>query len=240
MPGVKRNMPTDIMRNLKIEAMTQVNSNEYLLWLVRETRERGWSDSELSRRAEINQSTISRVVSGDRGITCDFVIRTAQALDSDPVWALRKAGILPDELPSVQEEHEALTILRSLPPVQRSSALLMLRGLGLSGAGPAPKDQRPDARQTQPQRETVELGQHSKYVVNLLYTERGIPAPTGTTVEVTAALVDVLLDEIERHERATDLLLEYFFAVTPRTVRSRLVSKFAEAVEESQENERST
>jgi transcriptional regulator with XRE-family HTH domain len=232
-------METDL--TVQLENMTE--GNEYLGWLAEEILRRGWSDAFLADRAEIHQSTVSRVLNGTRGISCDFVIRTAQAIDTDPVWALRKAGILPDELPSVQEEQEALTILRSLPPPQRSSALLMLRGLhGSAGAGPAPMDQQPAARQVDvPQRETLDIDAHRQHVVKLLYTARGLPVPTGGTVEATATLVDVLLDEIERHERATDLLLEYFFAVTPRAVRSRLVSKFAEAVnEDSPEHDRST
>ena len=43
--------------------------------------------------------------------------------------ALRRAGLLPPLLPAVEEEQEAIAILRSLPADVRAVVLLMMRGL---------------------------------------------------------------------------------------------------------------
>jgi len=171
--------------------------NEFCILVTEQLQERGWSDSLLAQRAGMTPSAISRVLSGERGVTCNWTIAVAQALDMDPVHALRLADILPDVPPSIAEEQEALTILRSLPPVQRSSALLMLRGLGLSGAGPAPTDQRPDARhEAPPQRETVQLDHTTLRVVEYIYRSYGEEPPEGCDIPVTADLVRLLLRQI--------------------------------------------
>lgn len=233
-------MTQGMAQDLKIKAMTQGKGSEYLTWLSREVRDRGWSDSYLAFRASINQSTVSRVLNGDRGLTCEFVIATSQAVGADPAWALRLANFLPDIPPSVAEEQEAVNTLRSLPPDQRSSALLMLRGLAGSGVD-RPKVETGPAGRHEFERETISLDKSRQDLVKLLYQFRGLPAPTiegGGKVEVTAELVDVLLEQAEQARQVADSLLDHLYTVSLRARNDLLFSRFAEAVERAKQPER--
>lgn len=63
-------------------------------WLNRELNFRGWSQSELARRANITPSTISRILTGDRKIGNDVATSIADALRVPKEEVLRAAGLL--------------------------------------------------------------------------------------------------------------------------------------------------
>ena len=72
-----------------------VSMEEFYQWLAEEIRYRGWSHSELARQAGISQALVSKVASGAMPPSCDFCIKLAAALNTEPVLVLRWAGILP-------------------------------------------------------------------------------------------------------------------------------------------------
>lgn len=98
-------------------------------WLNEQLDERGWSFSELARRAGLNPSTVSLVLSEQRNPGLEFCVKVAGALEEEYPFLLELAGLVPQSPPHVHEEREALAILRNLGPVQRQTALAMLRGL---------------------------------------------------------------------------------------------------------------
>ena len=99
-------------------------------WLKEELNHRGWSHSQLSRRAGISQAAISNVLSGERRPGCDFCVKIAAALDLSPVLVLIKAGILspqsPDDDPALTELSE---LIRSLSPDQRLEVIRYIKFL---------------------------------------------------------------------------------------------------------------
>jgi transcriptional regulator with XRE-family HTH domain len=121
-------------------------ANEFIDWLMAETRARGWTDAELARRAELSPATISLVFSRQKGVGLDFCIGVARALGEQPERILRRAGLLPPLPAAVEEENEVLQIYRTLPATQRRTILSMLRAL-------APREVRPTPAEGQSERD---------------------------------------------------------------------------------------
>lgn len=99
-------------------------------WLTEELNRRGWSHSELARRAGLSQVSVSGVIAGSRPATCDFCIKIATALGETPEHVLRLAGILPPlqdgDDPALTE---AIELLHQLSPNKHQDALKYLRFL---------------------------------------------------------------------------------------------------------------
>lgn len=64
-------------------------------WLDLELDNRGWTRAELARRANVNQSTISMVYSGQREVGPDLAKSIARALHLPAEAVFREAGLLP-------------------------------------------------------------------------------------------------------------------------------------------------
>ena len=116
-------------------------------WLHQQLDERGWSSSELARRAGISQSSVSNVLTGKQIPGLEFCKGVAQALDVRTVELLQRAGHLPPMPEPVVEEQEALRLLRGLNGPMRGVALSLLRALDGSvaraGAGAGSADAEP-------------------------------------------------------------------------------------------------
>ena len=105
-------------------------------WILQQLDNRGWTQAELARRAHIGEATLSRIISGMRGIGPDACLSIARALNEQPEHVFRLAGLLPPLPEPVAEEREALTLLRRLPNQARQLILTQLRAL--AGARSAP------------------------------------------------------------------------------------------------------
>jgi len=113
--------------------MTEINE-----WLDQQIKERGWSSSELARRAGISQSSVSNVLTGKQIPGLEFCKGVARALDVRTEELLQRAGHLPPMPEPVVEEQEALRLLRGLSRPMRGVALSLLRALnGSTTAGSA-------------------------------------------------------------------------------------------------------
>jgi len=103
-------------------------------WLLGKIEESGLSYSEIGRRGHISHARISQVISGESP-GADFCIGVAKGLGLSPEDVLRRAGILPSLPPEVEEQQEAIRIIRRLDPTFRDAAMSMLRGLDQYRAG---------------------------------------------------------------------------------------------------------
>ena len=118
-------------------------------YLEEELVSRSWRPADLARAAGLPDATISHVLNGSRRAGPEVCNALARALDEPPETIFRLAGLLPPVAPAVEDEREAVTILRGLPPDLRTAAMRMLRSLkpgAARGAG-AP---RPDLAGTDP------------------------------------------------------------------------------------------
>ena len=82
-------------------------TQEFLTWLETEIQQRSWSYRELSRRANLSPTIVSKVMTQASLPGLQFCIGIAQALNISPEFVLRKAGHLP-ALPDIQAEAEEL------------------------------------------------------------------------------------------------------------------------------------
>ena len=117
-------------------------------YLEEELISRSWRPADLARAASLPDATISHVLNGSRRAGPEVCNALARALDEPPEKIFRLAGLLPPVAPVVEDEREAVTILRGLPPDLRTAAMRMLRSLKPGDArGPAA---RPDLAETGP------------------------------------------------------------------------------------------
>ena len=100
--------------------------NEFVNWLTITLEKRGWTASELARRAGVVPSTISMVINGYNEPSMEFCVKVAEALNESAIDVLRVAGHLPPLPPAVVAEDEALRLFRQVPAHLRGLALQML------------------------------------------------------------------------------------------------------------------
>lgn len=68
--------------------------NNFFIWINTETDKRGWSNSELARRAGISRASISNTMNGRNSVTWDFCAAIAHALSMPVDDVFRMAGLM--------------------------------------------------------------------------------------------------------------------------------------------------
>ncbi len=117
--------------------------DEFVTWLTEELDKRGWTGSELARRAGLVPSTVSTVISGAKRPGLDFCVGVGRALSVRPEEVLRRAGLLPALPAPVADEGEALTLLRELSGGERSLIIRQLRALASAPAAHGVNERQP-------------------------------------------------------------------------------------------------
>lgn len=99
-------------------------------WLLLQLEDRGWSQSELARRAGLGNATLSRIISGTRKLGPETAISIAEALGESPAKVFRLAGLLPPINESRRREFEEISeMLASLPDPIRKQTMIAVRAL---------------------------------------------------------------------------------------------------------------
>jgi len=106
---------------------------DFINWLTSELNQKGWTNSELARRANVVPSTVSTILSGQKKPGKTFCAGVARAFGLPVDQVMRLAGLLPslplpDNDPTLKELYE---IGRQLTGAERKRllnvALLYLR-----------------------------------------------------------------------------------------------------------------
>ena len=98
---------------------------EFVDWLIRQVEARGWSYRELSRRAGLSPSAVSKVVSRERNPGFDFCVNIAKPLGMEPEEVLRLAELLPP-LPGIDGDAsiaKTVDVMRRLRPQVREEVV---------------------------------------------------------------------------------------------------------------------
>jgi transcriptional regulator with XRE-family HTH domain len=104
-----------------------LEQTEFINWLDEQLKQRGWTDSQLSKKAGISHSVISKARKGERPIGWDACVAISNALKLSPVIVLRHANLLPPE-PDVDLELDELAYLyQQLPEEDRKRILSIAR-----------------------------------------------------------------------------------------------------------------
>ena len=82
----------------------------FITWLTNELNERGWSNSELARRAGIVPSTVATILNQQKSPNPKTCTSIARALSVPPERVFRKAGLLPPTIigDDVEQEKQGL------------------------------------------------------------------------------------------------------------------------------------
>jgi len=102
---------------------------DFVTWVMEELEERGWSYSELARRAGVSASTISMVISGKRSPGWELCAGIAQAFNLSPLRVFALAGLMVP-LPGLDKDatvEQVVQIMRALSPEQREEILALAR-----------------------------------------------------------------------------------------------------------------
>ncbi|HXV44153.1 MAG TPA: helix-turn-helix transcriptional regulator [Anaerolineae bacterium] len=100
-------------------------ADKLIIWLSDELKRRGWSHRELARRAEISQTAVSTVVSGERKPGWDFCAAIARALGEPPETIMRMAELLPT-LPKTGDSEtiqKLVELVKQLPELAQRDVL---------------------------------------------------------------------------------------------------------------------
>jgi transcriptional regulator with XRE-family HTH domain len=101
-------------QNYSLEAII-MTMEDLSRWLLEHLERKGWTQSELARRANINQVTISNIINGNRGLGLDVAIKIADALSIPRIEILEQMGVLrpppPTDTPNLREMNEAFAYL---------------------------------------------------------------------------------------------------------------------------------
>ena len=106
--------------------ITHVNKpSAFANWLLEELIKRGWSQADLSRRANLSRTAVSNILTGNRAPGPDFCRAVARALGYPQELVFRKAGLIDDPPPPDYDPNLriALHLLANLPPEERQEIL---------------------------------------------------------------------------------------------------------------------
>jgi len=104
-----------------------MQTNRFAQWLNGELNKRGWSQSELARRAGISRPSITLVLSEKQAPTYDFCAQIAKPLDMRPEDVFRLAGLLRQTRGDDDEitYRKVLDLMRELTPEERQRDRLL-------------------------------------------------------------------------------------------------------------------
>lgn len=103
-------------------------TDELVVWITEELKQRGWSFRELGRRAGVSHATISNIVSGQSKPGLEFCVSIARAFNVPAETVLRRAGLLqarPEPTPGLRELN---FLYDQLEPQEQENVLKIIRG----------------------------------------------------------------------------------------------------------------
>lgn len=100
---------------------------EFGEWLRNVLEEKGWTQGELSRRANVSRGAISNIISKRRLPSPESCVNIAQAFNMPPETVLRMAGYLPDIEADSATTRKILEFARRLEESSRKEILDFMR-----------------------------------------------------------------------------------------------------------------
>lgn len=98
-------------------------------WLLNELKKRGWSQSELAKRAGLAPSTISNIFNANKGLGEVSLSAIAKALNVPTEIVFRAAGFLPKAHIMTEQKEEILYLFDKLSEQEKKDAIRYLRFL---------------------------------------------------------------------------------------------------------------
>lgn len=102
---------------------------EFIVWLEEELKKRDWQPADLAKKANLGNSTVTRILGGTRKAGPDVCVSIAQALGIPAEKVFRIARLLPQTPESSPAEQDLIYSFRQLSKEQQKFVIDMLRGL---------------------------------------------------------------------------------------------------------------
>jgi len=104
-------------------------NKDFPLWLLLEIEKKGWSQSELARRAGLSRTAINDIINRKTSPGPDFCRSIAKALGYPQEYVFRLAGLITDPYPpsTDPETHMLAQLLTQLSPEDREELLALVR-----------------------------------------------------------------------------------------------------------------
>jgi transcriptional regulator with XRE-family HTH domain len=109
--------------------MLDVSSEMFAQWITDELNIRSWSLRELGRRANLSNTTISQVLSGQANPGLDFCKGIARAFGVRAEEVLARAGLIPAPPDETATSRELVAMFAQLGEEDKERVLVMVRAL---------------------------------------------------------------------------------------------------------------
>jgi transcriptional regulator with XRE-family HTH domain len=96
---------------------------KFIEWLEEKMADRGWSQADLSRHANISKATVSNVLSGKRKPGIEFLVAIANSFKIPPEDVFRAAELFPS---TKNMDRELVKILNTIAPTLTDDQLQSL------------------------------------------------------------------------------------------------------------------
>ena len=100
---------------------------EFGEWLKTTLKERGWTQGELSRRAQVSRSAVSNIIAKRRLPSPETAVQIANALNMPPETVMRQAGYLPDVEADSATTRQIMEFARRMSEKNRKEILEYMR-----------------------------------------------------------------------------------------------------------------
>lgn len=100
-----------------------LDMNSFSVWLQGRIDEKGWSKSELARRAGISPTAVSDMLSGRRSVGTSNATAIAKAFNIPTDEVLRAAGILPPKPTKTELIERILNLVEGLPSDEKQDVM---------------------------------------------------------------------------------------------------------------------
>ncbi|HQN68836.1 MAG TPA: helix-turn-helix transcriptional regulator [Anaerolineaceae bacterium] len=105
---------------------------QFAKWINNFIQNKGWTQAELARRANLSKASISDISSGKIIPGFDTCIKLAKAMSISPQDVLRKANLLPSVSSSQEEQENLIFLFDSLTPEKKAMLLSYAKFLNSS------------------------------------------------------------------------------------------------------------
>lgn len=112
----------------------QSGREAFVAWVLEELQKRGWSQSELARRAFVTRSGINKLLSGERNPGPVLCVAIAKAFKLPAEEVCRRAGVIPrprSHSENLEDEEELLYHFRKMTPEAKQYLLMTARAYDL-------------------------------------------------------------------------------------------------------------
>lgn len=95
-------------------------------WLQSEMHERGWSQSDCARAADLNRAVVNKLLNGKSNPQPHTLVALARAFKIPVETVFRAAGLLPPSVNGDETTEELIHVFNAIQSPQRKATALML------------------------------------------------------------------------------------------------------------------